>query len=118
MGLNLTLAVGFLIAAAGWQRELALDQIHHRLLDALIRQPGRVFTRVELMKKALGEDALVLERTIDVHVRGLRRFGICKVSEDGVGCPPFSLSKRSTASRLTLRGRDIRIANITRSMTE
>ena len=32
-GLNLTLAVGFLIAAAGWQRDLAIDQVRHRLLD-------------------------------------------------------------------------------------
>jgi two-component system phosphate regulon response regulator PhoB len=44
-----------------------------RLLETLIRQPGRVFSRVELMHAALGEDALVTERTIDVHIRGLRK---------------------------------------------
>lgn len=43
------------------------------LLEALIRQPGRVFSRSELIDAALGGDSLVLERTIDVHVRALRK---------------------------------------------
>ena len=44
-----------------------------RLLDTLIRQPGRAFSRSELVDAALGEDTLVLDRTIDVHVRSLRK---------------------------------------------
>lgn len=44
-----------------------------RLLDTLIRQPGRVFQRSELIDAALGDDIMVLERTIDVHIRSLRR---------------------------------------------
>lgn len=43
------------------------------LLESLIRQPGRVFTRSELIDAALGGDSLVLERTIDVHIRALRK---------------------------------------------
>ncbi len=43
------------------------------LLEALVRQPGRVFSRSELIDAALGGDSLVLERTIDVHVRSLRK---------------------------------------------
>jgi two-component system phosphate regulon response regulator PhoB len=43
------------------------------LLDTLIRQPGRAFTRDELIDAALGEDTIVLERTIDVHIRSLRK---------------------------------------------
>lgn len=43
------------------------------LLDALARQPGRAFSRAELIDAALGSDALVLERTIDVHIRSLRQ---------------------------------------------
>lgn len=43
------------------------------LLETLIRQPGRVFSRSELIDSALGGDSLVLERTIDVHVRALRK---------------------------------------------
>ena len=51
---------------------MPLTRSEFRLLDTLIRHPGRVFTRSELIEKALGEDALVLDRTIDVHIRGLR----------------------------------------------
>jgi DNA-binding response OmpR family regulator len=43
------------------------------LMEALIRQPGRVFSRSELIDAALGGDSLVLERTIDVHIRSLRK---------------------------------------------
>ncbi len=44
-----------------------------RLLETLIRQPGRVFDRSELIDSALGADTLVLERTIDVHIRAVRK---------------------------------------------
>ncbi len=52
---------------------LDLTPSEFRLLDALIRQPGRAFTRDELIDSALGEDTIVLERTIDVHIRSLRK---------------------------------------------
>jgi two-component system phosphate regulon response regulator PhoB len=42
------------------------------LLETLIRQPGRAFNRTELINAALGEDTIVLERTIDVHIRAIR----------------------------------------------
>jgi two-component system phosphate regulon response regulator PhoB len=45
----------------------------------MLRQPGRAFTRHDLMDAAIGEDAVVLERTIDVHVKSLRK----KLGEDG-----------------------------------
>jgi two-component system, OmpR family, phosphate regulon response regulator PhoB len=53
-------------------RSLPLTRSEFRLLDTLIRQPGRVFKRSELIDAALGEDTMVLERTIDVHIRALR----------------------------------------------
>lgn len=52
---------------------LDLTRSEFRLLDTLIRQPGRAFDRSELIDAALGEDTMVLERTIDVHVRALRK---------------------------------------------
>lgn len=54
-------------------RHLELTKSEFRLLDTLIRQPGRVFDRAELIDAALGEDTLVMERTIDVHIRALRK---------------------------------------------
>lgn len=53
--------------------ELVLTPTEFRLLEVLVRQAGRAFTRHELMDAAIGEDAMVLERTIDVHVKSLRR---------------------------------------------
>jgi two-component system phosphate regulon response regulator PhoB len=54
-------------------RELDLTPTEFRLLECLLRQPGRAFTRHQLMDAAIGEGAVVLERTIDVHVKTLRR---------------------------------------------
>lgn len=54
-------------------RPLPLTRSEFRLLSTMIRQPGRVFDRSELIDAALGEDTLVLERTIDVHIRALRK---------------------------------------------
>jgi two-component system phosphate regulon response regulator PhoB len=53
--------------------ELSLTPTEFRLLETLLRQPGRAFTRHELMDAAIGEDAIVLERTIDVHIKSLRK---------------------------------------------
>lgn len=52
---------------------LSLTRSEFRLLDCLIRQPGRAFSRTELIDAAVGEDSLVMERTIDVHIRALRQ---------------------------------------------
>ena len=52
---------------------IELTPSEFRLLETLLRQPGRALARSELIDAALGEDTLVLERTIDVHIRGLRK---------------------------------------------
>lgn len=54
-------------------KSIPLTRSEFRLLDTLIRQSGRVFLRSELIDAALGDDAMVMERTIDVHIRSLRR---------------------------------------------
>ncbi len=53
--------------------ELLLTPTEFRLLEVMLRQAGRAFTRHELMDAAIGEDAVVLERTIDVHIKSLRK---------------------------------------------
>lgn len=55
------------------QKPLDLTPSEFRLLDTMIRQPGRAFDRTELIDLALGADTMVLERTIDVHIRSLRK---------------------------------------------
>ena len=44
-----------------------------RLLELLIRQPGRVFSRLDLLEDAFGYDYAGLERTVDVHIMNLRK---------------------------------------------
>jgi two-component system phosphate regulon response regulator PhoB len=58
---------------------LDLTPTEFRLIECLIRQPGRAFSRAQLMDAAIGEGSIVLERTIDVHVKTLRR----KLAEAG-----------------------------------
>ena len=50
----------------------ALTGTELRLLFALLGAPGRVFTRDELVDRALGHDFEGSTRTIDAHVRNLR----------------------------------------------
>lgn len=53
--------------------ETEVTPTEFRLLWTLMSQPGRPFSRQELMETSRGEDANALERTIDVHVRSLRK---------------------------------------------
>jgi two-component system phosphate regulon response regulator PhoB len=70
-------------------RPLDLTPTEFRLLECLLRQPGRAFTRAQLMDAAIGEGALVLERTVDVHIKSLRQkladAGKCIETVRGVG---------------------------------
>jgi DNA-binding response OmpR family regulator len=43
------------------------------LLETMISQPGRVFSREELLERAFGFDYQGFERTVDVHVMNLRK---------------------------------------------
>jgi two-component system phosphate regulon response regulator PhoB len=54
-------------------QDLDLTPTEFRLLECMLRQPGRAFTRPQLMDVAIGEGAIVLERTIDVHIKTLRK---------------------------------------------
>ncbi|QGJ71900.1 Alkaline phosphatase synthesis transcriptional regulatory protein PhoP [Planctomycetales bacterium 10988] len=53
--------------------ELPLTVTEFRLLWALARQPGRAFTRHELLEAALGDSAVAQERTVDVHIKAIRQ---------------------------------------------
>jgi len=44
-----------------------------RLLHFLVSHPGRVFTRDHLMSRVIGEEAIVIDRNIDVHIRAIRK---------------------------------------------
>jgi len=52
---------------------VALTATELRLLLSMARSPGRVFRRDELARLALGDDFEGLDRTIDAHIKNLRR---------------------------------------------
>jgi len=60
---------------------VALTATEYRLLLAMARAPGRVFRRDELARLGIGEHFEGLDRTIDAHIKNLRRK---------LGCDPIA----------------------------
>ena len=54
-------------------REVHLGPTEYRLLEHLMRHPGRVYSREQLLDGVWGNDVYVDERTVDVHVGRLRK---------------------------------------------
>jgi len=59
------------VAANG--RAIDLSPTEFRLLRFLMTHPNRVHTRAKLLDRVWGHDAIIDERTVDVHVRRLRQ---------------------------------------------
>ncbi|MFZ1462774.1 MAG: response regulator transcription factor [Anaerolineae bacterium] len=59
------------VAAHG--QPVSLTPTEFRLLETLVREPGRAFSRSELLDRAFGFDYDGIERTVDVHIMNLRR---------------------------------------------
>ena len=53
--------------------QIHLGPTEFRLLRHLMEHPGRVFTREQLLDSVWGPDIFIETRTVDVHVRRLRR---------------------------------------------
>ena len=52
--------------------EMNLPKKEFELLSLLVSQPGKVFTRSSILSQVWGNDVVVGDRTIDVHIRKLR----------------------------------------------
>jgi DNA-binding response OmpR family regulator len=59
-------------------QEIRMTPTEFRILSVLVREPGRVFNRTQLVEKALGYDYDGMDRTVDVHILNLRR----KIEQD------------------------------------
>jgi len=55
------------------QKPVAFTATEFRLLHFLASHPGRVFTRDRLLGRVIADDAIVIDRNIDVHVRAVRK---------------------------------------------
>jgi two-component system phosphate regulon response regulator PhoB len=54
-------------------REISLGPTEFRLLEFLMENPGRVYSREQLLNSVWGRDIFIDERTVDVHVGRLRK---------------------------------------------
>jgi DNA-binding response OmpR family regulator len=63
--------VTYVVTVAG--RPASLTPSEFTLLGVLMASPGRVFTREQLLEQLQGNTYEGVERTIDVHIRNLRR---------------------------------------------
>jgi len=54
-------------------RAVNLTPTEFRLLETLAKEPGRAFSRADLLDRAFGYDYDGVERTVDVHIMNLRR---------------------------------------------
>ena len=52
---------------------LDLTRREFRLLETMASRPGRIFSRTQLLDLAFPDDADVIDRTIDSHMRNIRR---------------------------------------------
>jgi two-component system alkaline phosphatase synthesis response regulator PhoP len=59
-------------------QEISLPRKEFELMNLLVSKPGRVFKREEILSKVWGNDTIVGDRTIDVHIRKLRE----KIGDD------------------------------------
>lgn len=71
-------AAGLMIQADAWQAHLdgvALDltPVEFRLLALLASQPGRIFSRDQVLNGLYDDHRVVTDRTVDSHVKNLRR---------------------------------------------
>ncbi len=68
-------------------KEITLAKKEFELLHLLASKPGRVFLRNEILNQVWGNDVIVGDRTIDVHIRKIRqKLGIdCITTVKGVG---------------------------------
>jgi DNA-binding response OmpR family regulator len=54
-------------------KSVALTPTEFKLLETLMREPGRVFRREELVRHVFGDDYDGVDRTIDVHMMNVRK---------------------------------------------
>jgi two-component system response regulator BaeR len=81
-GAALESAPGLVLDEGGWRallgdRDLGLTAVEFQLLKVLMAQPGRIFSRDQLMDAMYRDERVVSDRTVDSHIKKLRK----KISE-------------------------------------
>jgi two-component system phosphate regulon response regulator PhoB len=84
-------------------KEVSLSPAEFRLLAFLLENPGRVFSRAELLRGAWPKNITAGGRTVDVHVRRLRQL------LEPFGCDALIQTVRSFGYRLAQSNHDARL---------
>jgi two-component system phosphate regulon response regulator PhoB len=53
--------------------DIDLGPIEFRMLHFFVTHPNRIYSRTQLLNEIWGDHIFIEERTVDVHIRGLRR---------------------------------------------
>jgi two-component system phosphate regulon response regulator PhoB len=88
-------AAGHRVLAAG--KSIKLGPTEYRLLHFFITHPDRVYSRAQLLDRVWGANVYVEERTVDVHVRRLRK------AVSSVGADAYIQTVRGTGYRFSTR---------------
>lgn len=79
--------------------EIKLGPTEYRLLKFLITHPDRVYSRTQLLDRVWGANVYVEERTVDVHVRRLRKALAAEAADD------YIQTVRGAGYRFSSRGK-------------
>ncbi len=82
-------------------KAIELTRVEFDLLACMLAAPGRVFTRAQLIDRVWGDGFAITDRTVDSHVKGLRK----KVAEAG-GDAGLVETVRGVGYRVTDQPRD------------
>jgi DNA-binding response OmpR family regulator len=61
-------------------QDIKVTATEFRLLSKLAASPGQVFSRDQILDDVLGNDVIVVDRNIDVHIRSIRK----KIGEEQI----------------------------------
>ena len=78
--------------------EVKLGPTEYRLLHFLATHPDRVYSRAQMLDRVWGANVYVEERTVDVHVRRLRK------ALSGAGADAYIQTVRGAGYRFSTRG--------------
>ena len=88
-------SAGHRVLASG--KDIKLGPTEYRLIQFLITHPDRVYSRAQLLDRVWGANVYVEERTVDVHVRRLRKALL------GVGADGYIQTVRGAGYRFSTR---------------
>ena len=88
-------SAGHRVLASG--KDVKLGPTEYRLIQFLITHPDRVYSRAQLLDRVWGANVYVEERTVDVHVRRLRK------ALHGVGADAYIQTVRGAGYRFSTR---------------